>query len=274
MKRVEADLYDIERIAFEIASFTGEAEGAVWKRLCLEMTNPGHNVRQSAKEYKVTPHIFDDNLLRLYRESDGFIYESLVESINPFRRKKWTALVDFLISHAGRSLSETAVLVYGDSVGSDSIYLADLNFDVYYHDFESHCSRFARKRFADRGLNVKTYSGAREDGFDYMICLEVAEHVPDPISFIAELRAVLKPNGLLAFSEAFGLVNENFPTHLACNMKYKGMTDSLFRSQGLHIFWRDYHDKPIVFVNGPAFDYHYRNPQNIVLSKLRRFRKC
>lgn len=119
---------------------------------------------------------------------------------------------------------------------------------MYYHELESYCSVFARYRFEKRVLNVKYYSDSRPDKFDFVICFDVAEHVPEPRKLINELKLFTSESGYCIFSEAFQLINENFPTHLKSNLEYAGRADELFREVGMNILWRDIHNKPIVYV--------------------------
>lgn len=247
LQKIAASLYRLEIIAKEIIDFTNADECQVWKRICLEMEQVGYNVSLRAKEYGVTPHIFDENMLKLYKESDGFIYETLVESRNPVRVEKWLNIAKFLLSVSVGEISKKKVLMYGDSVGSDSIFLKQLGFDVYYHDLESYCSSFANYRFHKRGLNIKKITNFTHGEFDFVICLEVAEHVVEPRKLINELNLLTSENGYCIFSEAFQLINESFPTHLKSNLEYAGKTDELFREVGMNVLWRDIHNKPVVY---------------------------
>ena len=240
------DLYSLDCIASEIIDFTQANQQEVWRRLCLEISHTGFNVSQESHKFNVTPHYFDENMLLFYKKSDGFIYETMVESRNPYRMKKWLNIVEFMLENSEYKPHEKKVLLYGDSVGSDSIFLNKLGFEVYYHDFESYCSSFANYRFKKRGLSINKYS--REDkNFDFVICLEVAEHVPDPLDLVRELSSLTSLNGCCIFSEAFNLVLDNFPTHLATNIQYAGKVDELFRSVGMNVLWKDVDNKPIVY---------------------------
>jgi len=48
----------------------------------------------------------------------------------------------------------------------------------------------------------------REGSFDYVICSELLEHVPDPVSVIREIHCVLKRRGVVVICSPF-----NFPIH-------------------------------------------------------------
>ena len=171
------DLYDINKIAEEIIAYTNQSEPEVWRCLALELHKTGTNVMAETARFGVTPHVFDDKLIRFYTESGGFIYETCVESRNPFRMSKWFNIVDF-IRRRSKSPNECDILVYGDSVGNDSIFLSRMGFNVYYHDFDSFCSRFAKQRFEQRNLPVHTFKPGDSRRFNFVICFEVAEHVP------------------------------------------------------------------------------------------------
>lgn len=240
------DLYDLEKIAREIIAYTGQSEAEVWRRLALELQQNGTNVVAETARFGVTPHIFDDNLIKFYTESDGFIYETCIESRNPHRMSKWFGIVNFLRQQYELP-GEHDILVYGDSVGSDSIFLSRMGFNVFYHDFDSYCSRFAKARFQKRNLPIHSFRPGDSRQFDCVICFEVAEHVPNPPELIEELAQLTAPDGYCIFSESFGLLDPNYPTHLASNAKYIKMADSMFQQNGMHVAWRDVHEKPIVY---------------------------
>jgi len=247
IQEIANSLYKLEIIAKEIIDFTKADESEVWRRLCLEIEKPGYNVSLRAKEYNVTPHKFNNSMIKFYEESDGFIYETLIESRSPNRANKWLNIVRFILSTTKSFTSSTKILMYGDSVGSDSIFLKKLGFDVYYHDFDSYCSEFADYRFQKRGLEIKKFSDCAVKEFDFVICLEVAEHSPDPVDLIQKLSILTSEVGYCIFSEAFWLLTPDFPTHLKSNEKYVGKIDDLFKEVGMNVVWRDVDDKPIIY---------------------------
>ena len=240
------DIYDIDNIAEEIIAYTGQPPAEVWRRLALELQQTGTNVVAETARFGVTPHLFDENLIRFYTESDGFIYETCVESRNPYRMSKWLKIAEF-IKQRCNSPSECEILLYGDSVGSDSIFLSRMGFIVFYHDFDSYCSRFAKERFRKRNLPVHSFQPGEAMQFTFVVCLEVAEHAPNPPELIEELARLTAQDGYCIFSESFGLLKPRFPTHLASNAKYVGSADSMFRQNGMHVAWRDADEKPIIY---------------------------
>jgi 2-polyprenyl-3-methyl-5-hydroxy-6-metoxy-1,4-benzoquinol methylase len=248
MKEIGRDLFDINIIADEIVEYTSYPPAIVWKNIANELVNVGYNVNQAAEKYKVTKFAFNDQMIDLYTKSDGFIYESLIESRNPYRFAKWMNVINYLlkIDSTIESRRNKRILLYGDSVGTDSIFLARLGYQVYYHDFESFCSKFAEYRFAKRQIKVNKFSKG-DKNFDYIICLEVAEHVPNPPELVQEISEMISNNGFCFFSEAFELLRDNFPTHLESNQKYIGKTEELFLNNNMYLCWKDIHNKPYVF---------------------------
>jgi 2-polyprenyl-3-methyl-5-hydroxy-6-metoxy-1,4-benzoquinol methylase len=126
-----------------------------------------------------------------------------------------------------------------------------MGFNVYYHDFDGYCSRFAKERFRRRSLFVRSFQPGESRKFDFVICFEVAEHVPNPPELITELAQLTSETGYCIFSESFGLIQPSFPTHLASNAQYIGKADSIFQQQGMHAAWRDVDEKPIVYTRLP-----------------------
>ena len=244
---ISGELYDLGRIAAEIIEFTGQDACRVWQRLAQELHRAGTTIREEGGRFDITPHIFNDAMLRFYRESDGFIYETLIDGRNPRRMGKWFKTVRFLLKMANYQPSETRVLVYGDSAGSDCIFLRLLGFDVTYHDYDSYCSHFAQKRFDQRKIIVNKLVPANDTRFDFIICLEVAEHAENPVELINDLVRLTKPGGYCIFTESFHMLSSQYPTHLSTNTTYSGKADHLFKDAGMYVHWKDIDEKPIIY---------------------------
>lgn len=79
--------YEFEDIVKEISQLTDIPEDIVKHRVWLEVLNAGSNVTAAAKEFGVTPHVYDEKMERFYVETDAFIFELMVGSYREGKRK-------------------------------------------------------------------------------------------------------------------------------------------------------------------------------------------
>jgi len=250
-------------IVEEIICFSGLPREATENRVWMEALQLGWNVANDVKRFRVTPHRFDECMLGLYRDGDGFIFETLVFWARPFRQKWIVHALERLVLHAracGTGLSQLRVLILGDGAGNDSLFLAQNGLNVDFFEVPgSRTHDFAVKRFRGRGLLdrqinlLSSYEDCLLGQYDAVISFEVLEHLPDPCVAISDLRKMLKFDGIALVTEAFAYLAEAFPTHLESNRKYSGRTPSLFLKNGMALRWYSYDPlfKPMEFVKRP-----------------------
>src|SRR5687768_13993716 len=58
-----------------LAEVLGISPELVSERLFFEALTSGWNVSRSAKEFGVTPHVFNEQMQRLYENTDAFVFE-------------------------------------------------------------------------------------------------------------------------------------------------------------------------------------------------------
>ena len=247
-------------IADEIVLFTGLPRNEVENRIWMEALEPGWNVCQDARRFGVRWHHYDEHMEQLYREGDGFIFETMVFWCKPYRRR-WTELALERIRdcavRSGVEPADISILALGDGTGNDSLLLAGNGLRVHYFDVPgSRTFDFAVRRFeqhallGDRITPVSCYEECLAHKYDAVVCYEVLEHLPDPRRTIHEISTMLKPGGIALITEDFGDVVPHLPTHLASNDKYIGKTVKLFLRSGLALRWysREVLFRPAEFV--------------------------
>ncbi len=248
-------------------------------RLFAEALEHGWNVQRSACDFGVTPHEYDDRMQKLYENTDSFVFELIATHL-----RKHSHVIDRRVAKAirecGREKGE--ILLYGDGIGTDSLRFAHAGYEVTYFDFAGPSADFARYRFQQAGLEneIKMLHDPDEisqESYDMLICREVLEHVPAPLSLISDLRGYLKDGGLAVVTESFGRVEPHLPTHLASNAEYEGKTVELFVEEGFR-YLSVFPDvpRPVVFKKVPESDTSRfgsipEEPSYIVRPLLRRF---
>ena len=221
------------------------------ERLYLETLETGSNVCTAAREMAVTPHLFDERMTALYKQSDAFVFELFVSHGLPFSRTI-DARVSTVLNDNKTKRGGCTVLCYGDGIGCDSLRLAKMGYQVTYFEFDGFSSRVAKRRFNQTGNAgnieiIHDLESLAERKFDVVVCREVLEHVPDPVSTIQEMNRLLFPEGLAVVTESFSRVTPEFPTHLKTNLKFAGHVIPLFVRQGFR-YRGDYEGHPYLFI--------------------------
>jgi 2-polyprenyl-3-methyl-5-hydroxy-6-metoxy-1,4-benzoquinol methylase len=247
-----------QQIVDEIVQFTDIPRQEVEHRVWMEAIDRGWNVQQDITLFQVTPHYYNKKMEQLYRESYGFVFESLVFWAKPNRQGWAESAVKRLKLYAkDRNLSheKLKILMLGDGTGNDSLYLVKNGFKVDYYDVPgSRTFDFAMKRFDFYGLlgsiNPLTDYNSCGGQYDAIASFEVLEHLTDPFAAIRDIYSWLKIGGIALITEAFARVDNIHPTHLAANAKYDGTTPFMFFKHGMLLSWynRKYWFKPMEFV--------------------------
>lgn len=217
-----------------IADVTACSPDDARRRLWREFLFRGGTVRRAARELGVTPYRFDDAMVRLYTESDAFLYELAVWNINLLKRQMRSWVTRWLTRALGPS---RAVLTWGDGLGFDSLALAQAGHDVTSFDLPGFSSSFARRLIGASDATVRQVTepaGLGEAAFDAAVCLDVLEHVPDVPAELDRIRRCLKPGGVLIVHAPFYFVHRNAVTHLRSNRPYSGSL-ALFRTAGFKL---------------------------------------
>ncbi|MGO9579177.1 MAG: class I SAM-dependent methyltransferase [Desulfobaccales bacterium] len=216
-------------------------------KLWMEALDQGYNIKEDCKLFNVIAHKYNNNMIELYSNSYSFIYETMAFWARPSRQKWIKQALDRIDLYTQKAMLDNKkprILMFGDGVGNDSLFLLNNGYIVDYFDFPgSKTFEFAQKRFMSYGLlgewiYTKTdYDSLFLNQYDVIICFEVIEHLVDPKSFIRDLFRLLKENGVVLITEAFAYIVDRHPTHLASNAIYAGRTPFLFNKEGFRLSW-------------------------------------
>ena len=270
-----------DEIVTEITQHTGLPRTEVEHRVWMEALETGWNVMRDVKRFGVTPFIFNENMIRLYAEGDGFIFDSLVFWSKPSRRLWIEHARERIQLHADRlgiAVEDLKILMYGDGPGNDSLFLAACGLQLDYYEVPgSKTYEFAVKRFQHYGVWEKSikpiydYQSTLRGQYDVVLSFEVLEHLPDPVDAIQGINAALKSGGMAIITEDFGDLAGYLPTHLRSGARYLGAAPVLFLKNRMTLSWysRDELFKPYEFVKVEqvstrdwlqlANDYHVRS---------------
>ena len=230
-----------DEVVDEITELTGLERKVVARKVWSDALNQTGNVCAAAKDFGLQPHIYSEEMERFYRETDGFIFETMIECCRDGKRAVLAdaeaRIRNFLDA---RKLSRAKVLMFGDGTGSDTCYFHSAFGDaIELSSFDVPGSKtfdFAARRFAKHAVPVEVitdYATIRESAFDIVVSFEVLEHLVDPQQAIDDIARFLKPNGIALITESFEAVLPRYPTHLWSNAQYAKRTPLMFAKAGL-----------------------------------------
>ncbi|QEG34973.1 class I SAM-dependent methyltransferase [Bythopirellula goksoeyrii] len=212
-----------------------------------EHTDLGGSVRRAMAEKGIQFYEWSSELEQFYASTDAFLYETLVWNRSGLKNEMRSWIGEYL---AKVSTAPQRVLTFGDGLGIDAYYLAQLGHEVTYFEISQQCAEFARRIFERGNLQVTmldTPEQLEPNSFDAVICLDVLEHVPDPLSLVGWLSSNLRDSGKLFIHAPFHYLHPAVTTHLRSNRRYSGDLHTLYAPHGLfpvdgQLFWN-----PIVF---------------------------
>jgi 2-polyprenyl-3-methyl-5-hydroxy-6-metoxy-1,4-benzoquinol methylase len=254
-----APLDDNRRLIEWIARLTRAPEEQVRRRLHREECSIGSNVCEDLRHRGIRRHVWSEQLLDFYRETDAFLYELVAWNRHPDKLalRHWVA--NFLAFQGERR----RILCLGDGLGFDSLYLHRAGHDVTYSELSELSSRFARRLFAFSGVDLAMFhddaAKLAPESFDVVACLDVLEHVPDPPALLGHLARAIRPGGFLIISAPFWMLTRECPTHLRDNRKYSGRLISMARAHGLHLYDGRWIWEPLVLIKAQAGDEGKKN---------------
>jgi SAM-dependent methyltransferase len=218
------------RLARLASRLLGISEGDALGRLHRELASPGAGIADAWA--RANPRTAEE-IRRFYGETDSYIFALAADHCRKERNRVWGVIAG-RIARLGPALH---VLAYGDGIGTDSLALARMGHRVTYFDLPGFTSRFAHERFAesdcgDRIAFLTEQESIPRDEFDAAICVEVLEHLPDPLETMARLLQYVRVGGRVLLTESFGSIGPEFPSHLPSNVAFAGVTCRVMEGLG------------------------------------------
>jgi len=193
--------------------------------LKFEHENPGMLVLSELTHFGATPFCYSNEMDAFYRDGVSMAIQ-LADTMHD-RSKEY--MMSFVLSHFTVSGSGR-VLSVGDGIANDSIRLARAGLDVSYLDFdEGKMTEIAKLNVVDSGVTVDfvTDADANENPFEFVMCFEVFEHVPDPDVLVRSLARKTRPGGIAWVSECFFGLQDQWAPHLYSNEFFTGLLPAI-----------------------------------------------
>lgn len=154
------------------------------------------------------------SILKFYSETQAYCYELVALDLAATEARK-QQLAEF--SNSLRQLGKKRGLDFGSGIGSTGIYLIKNGFDCEFADVSRTNLGFIQLRLRNRKLQSKTHqlpeAKIPQGSYDFILAMDVLEHVADPMEKIRELRTYLKADGVLLFNVIAGH-SEDDPLHI------------------------------------------------------------
>ncbi|MBD6619988.1 class I SAM-dependent methyltransferase [Komarekiella sp. 'clone 1'] len=94
-----------------------------------------------------------------------------------------------------------SVLDYGGGFGTLARLIADKNQEVVVDIYEPHPSQLALEKI--KAYSSVNFISSLKKQYDCLVCTDVLEHVPDPLSLLAEMIESVKIDGYLVIANCF-----------------------------------------------------------------------
>ena len=211
LKMPEEEVY---RLAFQ--TNTESLVGEVWKE-----KNPQSQSERNLWYQETNQYLFNLIWFEYVKESQVPLHASLA---NICKQRNYKKVLDF-----------------GGGTGGTLLFISnEVPIEANYYDLQGVGSEFAKFRVNKRGLQNFNFIDSEDKvndyaPYDFIICLDVLEHIENPPKYGAWLTSMLRKGGTMFLSAPFIASGEHFPypMHLEQNQKYGGSFGNYLESLGL-----------------------------------------
>ena len=209
-------------LVHEAAEYLSIPVDEAWQRL----RGAGERFRQ--EWLRTVPDPKDQRqLIDFYNQSDTELFELIEWHASDPIHYRTLIIRDVALRQTGR-----ACLDYGSGIGSDALVFAQAGFDITLADVSDVLLGFAAFRCRKRGARVRTIDLKKESlpsaSFDVVVCLDVLEHIHEPLPIVRDIRRAMREGGLLMMHAPFGDDPEH-PMHVV----HQDVVTPRMRSLGL-----------------------------------------
>jgi 2-polyprenyl-3-methyl-5-hydroxy-6-metoxy-1,4-benzoquinol methylase len=185
-------------LVHEAAEYLGIPVHEAWQRLSGARDRFREEWTRSVDDPKDPSAVID-----FYNRSEAELFELIEWHADDPIHHRTLVVRDFAVGQPGRNC-----LDYGSGIGSDAVVFVDAGYDVTVADVSDVLLGFAAFRCRKRGARVHTVDLKRQslphDTYDVVLCLDVLEHIPEPLPVIRKIRAAMREGGLFVMHAPFG----------------------------------------------------------------------
>ena len=226
MLRVCAETLLPEAFLAPLVRQASNLNNAEWESLIgAEQKRPGSAVAIEVSHFGLCTHANSNELSALYKDGNSFLIELLVGHCKGSRAEMSAFVMASLLDRLQPAVSKN--LPFGDGLGIDSLQLLNAGCEVDYVDISDSRTAHADKIIINTHASIDNFDRVCflnhlpiDPIYDASLCLEVVEHVKEPLMFLQSLCQTLKYRGFLMISECFSRVEPQWQTHLHANLKH------------------------------------------------------
>lgn len=161
------------------------------------------------KEWPTTPEEIND----FYARNTNYIYDLTVANMQDEWRSQNDAIVKYALSNRYMD-----ILDYGCGTAQPLLHLAEAGKRVAGVDVSDYTLKYVKDRFSRRNLDISLSKTMMDGKFDMILCMDMLEHVVDPVGEAAAIIPHVKKGGAMALTMRMSRKEDyTHPMHLATN---------------------------------------------------------